>query len=206
MSKPKILLVGAGGHCRACIDVVEQEGRFEIAGIVDRELSPAPELLGYTVIAADEALPRLRDEYAFALVTVGQVKSSRVRRQLFSVLKKAGFTLPSIVSPLAHVSPHAELGEGTIVMHGAIVNAGTRIGRNCILNSHSLVEHDTEIDDHCHISTGAIVNGNAKVGNNSFIGSGAVVIHGVSVLAYSFVRSGQLVISQKDCQSLEPSG
>ena len=32
--------------------------------------------------------------------------------------------MPSIISPLAYVSPKAKIGEGTIVMHGAIINKG----------------------------------------------------------------------------------
>ena len=36
MSMSAVLLVGAGGHARACIDVIETEGRFKIAGLVGR--------------------------------------------------------------------------------------------------------------------------------------------------------------------------
>ena len=35
-TKFELLLIGAGGHCRSCIDVIEQEGRFRIAGVVDK--------------------------------------------------------------------------------------------------------------------------------------------------------------------------
>jgi sugar O-acyltransferase (sialic acid O-acetyltransferase NeuD family) len=206
MSKPKIILVGAGGHCRSCIDVIEQEGEFEIAGVVDREIGLVRDILGYPVIASDAELPGLRDKYAYALVTVGQMKSVRARCRLFMLLKDIGFTLPNVVSPLSHVSPHAELGEGTIVMHGAIVNVAAIVGRNCILNSLSLVEHDARIADHCHVSTGAIVNGNAKVGDSSFIGSGSVVVQGVDLPAFSFVRAGKLVISKGDCRTMEQNG
>jgi len=201
MNKPKIILVGAGGHCRSCIDVVEQEGRFEIAGIVDREMDLVSEVLGYPVIATDEELPGLHSEYSYALVTVGQVKSSEARCRLFNLLKGAGYELPFIISPLAHVSPHAELGEGTIAMHGSIVNTAARVGRSCILNSRSLVEHDAEVGDFVHISTGAIVNGGSRVGSHSFIGSGAVVVHGITLPEYSFIRAGQLVLPKRDCRT-----
>jgi len=32
----QLLLIGGGGHYRSCIDVIEQDGRFRIAGIVDK--------------------------------------------------------------------------------------------------------------------------------------------------------------------------
>jgi len=32
---PNIILLGAGGHCKSCIDVIEAEGKFTIVGILD---------------------------------------------------------------------------------------------------------------------------------------------------------------------------
>lgn len=204
MIKPKIILVGAGGHCRSCIDVIEQEDRFEILGIVDKAGSgESNAVLDYPLMGTDDDLSVLRKECGRALVTVGQIKSVAARIRIFKQLKALGFELPTIISPLAYVSPHATIGEGSIVMHGAIVNAGAKIGGNCILNSHSLVEHDAEIGDFVHVSTGAIINGDSKVYNNSFVGSGAIVIHGITLPEYSFVRAGLLVVSDKDVRTLE---
>ena len=33
--KEKIVLIGGGGHCHSVIDVIEQENKYEIIGIVD---------------------------------------------------------------------------------------------------------------------------------------------------------------------------
>ena len=32
--KEKIILIGGGGHCKSCIDVIEAQGRFQIMAIV----------------------------------------------------------------------------------------------------------------------------------------------------------------------------
>jgi len=193
MTKPKIILVGAGGHCRSCIDVIEQEGRFDILGIVDKSGQDEPNsVLGYPLIGTDEDLAALRKECGCALVTVGQIKSPVVRIRLFEQLKGLGFELPSIISPRAYVSKHAKVGEGTIVMHDALINAGAVVGANCIINSKALIEHDTEVGSQCHISTGAVVNGEVRVGNGTFFGSNAVSVHGVSIPERSFIRAGEL--------------
>jgi hypothetical protein len=34
MNKPGVILIGAGGHAHACIDVIEQQGHYHIAGLV----------------------------------------------------------------------------------------------------------------------------------------------------------------------------
>ncbi len=199
MTKPKIILVGAGGHCRSCIDVIEQEDRFEIMGIVDKaKQDESSAVMGYPLIGTDDDLQVLRKECDNALVTVGQIKSPTVRIRLYERLKELGFELPTIVSPWAYVSRHTEIGEGTVVMHRATVNAGAMVGSNCILNTCSLVEHDASIGNHVHLSTGAVVNGDSSVGSRSFIGSGATVVHGITLPEQSFVRAGQLVVSERD--------
>ena len=113
-------------------------------------------------------------KYKSALVTIGFIKDYEKRLKTFKKLKKIGFNLPKIISPLAYISPRSSIGEGTIVMHGSIINAGVKIGKNCIINSKTLIEHDTIIGDNCHLSTGSLINGNVKLDNNSFIGSNSL--------------------------------
>jgi len=179
--KRDIVLLGGGGHCRACIDVIERGGDFAVVCIVDLPERLGARVLGYPVSATDTDLPALVQRHGLFLVTAGQIKSPKLRIRLFEAVSALGGELPVIVSPLAYVSPHARLGAGTIVMHGAMVNAGAEVGRNCIINSRALVEHDVVIGDHCHISTGALINGGVVVGEETFWGSGAVSREGVHV-------------------------
>ena len=189
----KILLIGGGGHCRSVIDVIEQENRFQIAGIVDRPELVGSKVLNYEVIGCDDDLEVLSKTYKYALVTVGQISSSQLRVKLFTILKKLGFTLPTIISPSSYISKYAELGEGTVVMHDALINASVKIGENCIINTKALVEHDSIIEANCHISTGAIINGSVKVEANSFIGSGATTKEAIIIKKNSFIKAGSIV-------------
>ena len=170
----KIILIGGGGHCKSCIDVIEQEGRFQIAGIVDMPEKLHQKICGYEIIATDDDLPPLVIEYENFLITLGQIKSPETRIRLFQTLKESEAKLPVMVSPLAYISRHAKIGDGTIIMHHALINAGAKIGNNCIINSKALIEHDAIIGDHCHIATGAIINGGVRVGSGTFFGSNAV--------------------------------
>ena len=175
MYKKSIILIGAGGHCRSCIDVIEQEGSFEICGVVERPGAVANRMVsGYPIIGTDDELANLRKRYSHALVSVGQIKTPNIRERLFKLLLNYDFTLPVIVSPLAYVSRTATVGRGSIVMHHALVNAGAVIGANCIINSKALIEHDVVIEDNCHIATGALVNGQAIIKKGTFIGSNTV--------------------------------
>lgn len=181
MSKSNLILIGAGGHAHACIDVIEQHDQYPIAGLIGMPEEMHTRHLGYIVIATDDGLPHLAKKYQYAFIAVGQIRSPESRIRLYRRTTELGFQLPVIIAPTAYVSPHATMGAGTIVMHGAIVNAGARVGNNCIINTHALVEHDTIVEDHCHISTGTILNGNAHIGAGSFVGSGSIIKEGVTL-------------------------
>ena len=195
----KILLLGAGGHARSCIDVLEKENQFEIAGLVEKGESISNESLGYPVIGIDDDLKVLRRQYKNALITVGQIKSPKIRIKLYQLLKELDFTLPVIVSPHAYVSKHAQIGEGSIIMHGVIINANAKIGNICIINNRALIEHDAVIGDHCHIATGAIINGEVSVENETFIGSSAVTKQAISIGKNCVIGAG--VVLKNDIES-----
>lgn len=199
MTRVPILLVGAGGHARACIDVIEQEGNYAIAGLVGVAGEVGSRMLGYPVLGTDTDLPALLGDYRHALVSVGQIKTPEARIRLFEQLERNGCSFPVVVSPRAYVSAHARLGAGTIVMHGAVINAGAVVGRNCIINSQSLVEHDVAIADHCHIATGAAINSGVRIGAGTFVGSSASVRQCVNIGERCLIGMGQRVLT--DCSA-----
>jgi len=188
----KIILIGGGGHCKSVIDVIEQEKKYKIYGIVDKPKFLGSKILGYRVIGSDLDLEYLAKKYNNAIITVGQIKSPLVRIKLYDLASKAGFKFPSIISPRAYVSKHSNIGIGTVVMHNAVVNANVSIGKNCIINTKSLIEHDCEISDHCHISTNAIINGSVKIKSKCFIGSNATVRDGTTIKENNFIRANSL--------------
>lgn len=189
----EIVLIGGGGHCNSVIDIIEQESRFRIAGVVDRPELLGAKILNYEVIGNDADLQELAEKYKYALVTVGQIQSPELRIKLFELAKQAGFLLPTIISPRAYVSRHVMLGEGTVIMHDVLVNTNAKIGKNCIINTKALIEHDGIIKDNCHISTGAIINGGVTVEEGCFVGSNATTNQSITIKSGSFIRAGSLV-------------
>jgi len=187
----KILLIGGGGHCKSVIDVIEQESKFIIAGIIDKKELIGQEVLGYKIIGCDSDLEKLFEKYKYAIVTVGQIKSNNIRVKLFNKLKEIGYKLPTIVSPLAYISKYAIIEEGTVIMHYAFVNAGAKIGKNCIINTKALIEHDAVIGDNTHISTATVINGGVVVKEDSFIGSNTTTREYIEI--GGFIKAGGVV-------------
>ena len=193
MSIPSLILIGAGGHARACFDVIEQYGRYQIAGLVGNPEEMYSTYFDCAVVAIDHDLPAIAKAHQFTLISVGQIKSPDHRICLYQLATELGFQFPVIIAPNSLVSRHAIVGEGAIVMHGAVVNAGARVGCNCIINTRAVKEHDAVVADHCHIGTGAIINCDAKIGSGSFIDSGIIVKEGVTIGQRSVVGMGLAV-------------
>lgn len=185
-----LVLVGGGGHCSSCIEVIRTAG-ISPSGILAPE--PVPQLCGLPRLGDDSWLDTEPARGMRFLVTVGQVSISTVRARLFAALRARGLDVATVVAPSANVSRQAEVGAGSIVMLRAVVNVGATVGENCIVNTGAIVEHDAAIGDHCHLSTGAIVNGGAVIGTGCMIGSGAIVLQGIQITAGTLVGAGAVV-------------
>ena len=192
-SKEEIILVGGGGHCKSCIEVIEQEGLFAIKGIIDVPEKIGQTILGYPIIDSDNNLKNIVSKNKNFLITIGFIKNAELRNKLFKEIKSFGGQYPIIISPKAYVSQHSTIGVGTIIMNGAIINTDSNIGNNCIINNLALIEHDTIVGDNSHISTGAILNGGCCIGENCFVGSGTVINQGINVSSDIIIGSGSLV-------------
>ena len=193
MKKEKIILIGGGGHCKSCLDIIYSTNKYEVEGIVDVKEKLGQKVLDSKIIACDADLPSLISPDTSFLITIGFIRSIDARMRIFEKLISLGARFASVVSPFAIVSEYSKIGYGTIVMHNSVINADAVIGNNCIINTKALIEHDAVIGDQCHVSTGAIINGGVKVGANSFIGSGTVTKEYINIPENSFIKANSLV-------------
>jgi len=195
-SLPELILIGGGGHCAACIDVIELAGQFRIAGIIDT--NPARNnVCGYPVLGNDNVLGELRKRIGHAFITLGQINDAALRMRLTELVQSHDYAMPVVISPRAYVSRHAKVGAGSIIMHDALVNARAVIGRNCIINSKALIEHDAVIEDYCHISTGAVINGGVHIRRETFFGSNATSKEMTMSGEHDFIRAGSLFTGER---------
>jgi len=186
-----ILLIGGGGHCKSCIDVILQTNEYNIIGILDDDPKKQnSKILGYKIIGNTDKIKELKTKELYAFVTVGQIKSPNSRIELFQLLNKLKFIIPTIISPRAYIAKGVTIGDGTIIMHDVVINSDASIGKNCIINTKALIEHDVIIENNCHISTGAIINGGVVVKENTFVGSNATTKEYIEI--DGFIKAGDL--------------
>lgn len=186
--KKNLILIGDGGHSISCADVIEAEGNFKIVGLVSGINKKSKNKSKFKIIGTDADLEQLRKKFDYAFISLGHLRNNKTRLAILEKLKSLKFNLPLIKSPHSYVSKNSSIGEGSIIMHGCIINSGVNIGKNCIINSMSLLEHGVSIGDNCHISTGVKINGDVVVESNCFIGSNTVIKQNISIRKNTFIK------------------
>ncbi|MCI9077636.1 MAG: acetyltransferase [Lachnospiraceae bacterium] len=192
--KDKIVLVGFGGHAESVIDSIEASGKYEIVGYTDT--NNKINCRGYTYLGNDENLESIYLEGIHnAFITIGYMGKNDLRDKLYYMLKKTGFNMPVITDPSAIISSSAEIGEGTFIGKGCVLNTGSKIGRMCIINSCALIEHGSVVNDFTHIAVRSALCGNVTIGSHCFIGAASIVIQGITVGENVITGAGAVVTS-----------
>ena len=94
----------------------------------------------------------------------------------------------------AIVAASSTIGEGSVILHGAIIQPNTIIGRHVLVNTAASIDHDNRIGDFAHISPHVTLCGHVEVGEGTHIGAGAVVIPKVKIGKWTTVGAGTVVL------------
>lgn len=176
-AKLGIVLIGAGGHAKVCIELLRAAGE-PIAACIGAP-DAKRDCLGVPVHAGDEHLARLRAlGHERLFVAIGD--NARRERLAEGALAK-GWRLVNAISPHALVSPTARLGLGVAIMAGAVINADARVGDLAIINTLAGVDHDATIGRAAHVAPRCALAGNVTVGARAFLGVGSAVVPGVRI-------------------------
>lgn len=192
----KLVGLGAGGHAKSIIDIVQLGDEYELVGLLD----PNPKLhgtdiLGIPVLGGDEILPTLQNKYInHIFIGVGSVGNTQPRQNLYEQALLLGFQIATIIHPSAVISASSKIGQGTVIMAGAILNADAQIHENVIINTGAIVEHDCIIEAHTHIASGARLAGTVHVAEGVHVGAGATIRQNISVGSRAVVGAGAVVV------------
>jgi UDP-perosamine 4-acetyltransferase len=189
--KPAVLVVGAGGHARVCIEALADSG-YLVVGCVSGDGAGSPGL-PCPVVGRDDDLVAVAAELAVHHVFVA-IGDNVAREVAFARAGVAGLTSVNAISRHAMVSPGARLGLGVAVLAGAVVNTSADIGDGVILNTRCSVDHDSSVGPFAHVAVGAGVAGGVRIGARALIGVGASLIPLVQVGADAIVGAGAAVI------------
>ncbi len=199
----KIILIGAGAHCKVVIDAARFNKEIRICGIIDKKEKVGSRVLGIPVIGEDDDLKEyFKKGVKSCFITVGCVGYPETRIRIYKLAKAIGFDFPNIIHPRAVVSKSAGLGRGNFIGAGAVINAGALIAGSCIINTNSVIEHDCVVGDFVHIAPAVVLGGKASIGRCSHIGMGAIVIQEVKIGKNTVIGAGSVVLKDMPDNSL----
>lgn len=191
-----VLVIGASGHGRVVIDLLEREGRHTIVGLADSIHEVGSSFCGYAVLGRDTEIATLQERYGFkgVLVAIGDnwARSevvARVRHEL------PGVCFPAVVHPSCIIGNDVAIQDGSVVLAGSIVNAGARIGKHCIINTRASIDHDCELGNFASVAPGATLGGRVRVGMFTAISLGSSIIHRITIGEHTVIGAGAVVVT-----------
>ncbi len=191
MDKPKLLIIGAGGHGKVVADIANQSGLWREIAFLDDKYPEVTQLCQWPILAKLADAAHFKDEYNYAVIAIG---NNSQRMLQMTALKALGYSFPVIRHNSAIVSSGAEIHEGVVISPGAIVNIGACVKAGVIINSAAIIEHDCVLDEGVHISPRVALAGGVQVGKQSWLGIGATVIANKRIGDYVLVGAGAVVI------------
>src|SRR6266571_1692226 len=152
-TEARILVIGAGGHARAVLDVIRSEGRHDVVGLIDGTKPKGTPCLGSQVLGgeSDLAVVCRGEGTSLGIVAIGDNWQRRAMTERLRALVPA-FEPVSAIHPSATVAADATIGSGTVIMPGAVVVSGCRIGQGCIVNTLASLDHDGVMEDYASLA------------------------------------------------------
>lgn len=198
-----IILFGSSGHAKVVIDIIEKQDQYTLVGLLDSYREPGETTLGYPVLGSEADLPALVERHALngILIAVGD---NYGRAAVAGKVREVAPTLPfvSAIHPTAVVGRGVSVGDGTVVMAGAILNPGSAVGRHCIVNTKASLGHDSVMSDFASIAPGSTIAGDCHIGTGAAISIGATVRQKLEIGEHSLVGAGSLVLQHVESYSL----
>lgn len=186
--KEKLIIIGAGGHGKVVADIAINMNTYKEIFFLDNLATG--NVIGIEVLGKSDDYMKWITEADY-FVAIG---NSKVRQEFLDKLEGSGASIATLVHPRATIGAHVEMGKGTAVMAGAVINPDTKIGRGVIINTACSIDHDNVISDYCHISVGAHLAGTVKVGKHTMVGAGATIINNVEICEGVLIGAGATVI------------
>ena len=187
--KDKLIIIGASGHGKVVADIAIKINKWQSITFLDDDESIKTSM-GLEVIGKTADAFINKDEADFFVAIGSNITRGKIQEKLI----EQGLNVVSLIHPSAIIGTDVEIGIGTAVMAGVIINSSSRIGKGCIINTSSSLDHDNVIEDYVHISPGVRSAGSVGIGKGTWLGIGSVVSNNVNICSGCKVGAGAVVV------------
>lgn len=193
----EIVILGAGGHGRVVLDILQQARLHNPVGFLDNNAAlHGRRIDGLPVFGGIESIDDIRRRGVRGVVVA--IGDNGVRRALGDRVEAGELELVSAIHPSAQLASNARVGKGVVIAAGALVCAHCQIGDYAILNTGCIVDHESMIGTSVHICPGVRLAGHVVVESGAFVGIGATVVQNVRIGFEAIVGAGAVVTQDVD--------
>ena len=190
MMKYKLIIIGASGHGKVVADIAIKMNKWQSIVFLDDDESIKTSM-GVKVIGKTADAFTYKDEADFFVAIGNNVTRDKIQEKFID----EGLNVVCLIHPSSVIGTDVDIGIGTAVMAGVVINSSSRIGKGCIVNTSSSLDHDNNIEDYVHISPGVRTAGGVSVGKATWLGIGSVVSNNVSICSGCKVGAGAVVVN-----------
>jgi len=187
--RERLIIIGASGQGKVVADIAINLKKWKTIAYLD-DNKTISSCMGYPVIGKTNDFLSFLEDSDFCIA----IGDNRTRQSIFEILDNKNASIVSLIHPSSTIGSFVEIGKGTVIMAGVVVNACTKIGKACIINTSSSVDHDNILGDFVHISPGAHLAGNVSIGTRTWIGLGSSIIQNVSICEDVIIGAGSVVL------------
>ncbi len=187
--KDKLIIIGASGHGKVVADIAIKMNKWQSIAFLDDDES-------IKISMGIEVIDKTADAFTYKyeadfFVAIG---NNATREKLQEKLIEMGLNVVSLIHPGVVIGTDVQIGIGTALMAGVVINSSTRIGKGCIINTSSSLDHDNVIENYVHISPGVRTAGSVTIGKGTWLGIGGVVSNNVNICSGCKVGAGAVVV------------
>lgn len=188
----RLCIIGASGHGKVVADIAKHLDCYSEIFFLDDD-DTLKTVMSFPVIGGTADYGRLDKDEDEVIVAIG---NAGIRRKIQCQYERKGYKMATLAHPEAVIGLNVSIGQGTVIMAGAVVNADAKIGRGCIINTCASIDHDCIIKDFVHVSVGVHLAGNVLIGSEAWIGIGSTVSNNVYICDECVIGAGTVVIDK----------
>lgn len=187
--RKKLIIIGASGHGKVVADIAIKMNQWQEIVFMDNNES-LTQSLGLDVIGTTDDAFKYKIEADF-FVAIG---NNQIRKDIQEKLLSGGCNVVRLIHPQAILGLDVQIGVGTVIMAGVVINSSSRVGNGCIINTSSSIDHDNDIGDYVHVSPGARTAGIVSIGSRTWLGVSSTVSNNIKICHDCTIGAGSVVI------------
>jgi UDP-perosamine 4-acetyltransferase len=197
--KTPIIIIGAGGGAKMCIDALRDSNDFTVVGLLDDNVDLGVKVLDVPVVGNLKSIESLLElSIVNFIIAFGVLEKRKKRFKLFLDLKEKGCLFPNIIHPQAIVEKSVLMGSGNVILAGANVGSSVILGNLNYINNNSLISHDCHLMDNIHIAPSAVLASSIHIKSHVLIGMNSTLYYGIKIGESTTILNGLIINSDID--------